>query len=355
MTLGSAEINSAQVCNHVRGFKESTEMTTKTSESNVKSESHGHNALRMNAETACRALAGMFLVAASPMVLGCSDDLSTTDEPDDSGRSRRGRSDRNDESNVNGSSSNGSEGAESGGGSSSDATVGGGNNPSDAGVSDAGLPGSPDTYTADADPYEYEYYGEYYEYYSYPYVDVEVLAAIIAPAKADGCMWDGISCNEIDPATLQELGSLGLIALGAPAGIARIEAVSQLVGYATGLAIEAGRKPDPFGQIELSTSRGTYQAIPFGPVQDSFRVPINVRAERVPLDERLRVRLNFADSDLEYDDPIGSVVLGEREIVGALYDAYYGETNTVWIPTFDAADPLRSGVMAVQIYIVGRY
>lgn len=177
-------------------------------------------------------------------------------------------------------------------------------------------------------------------------VDITVTAALVAPAKIDGCQWDGLSCNPVSPDLLTDFSDLAGTVAAAAVGVPRNSAISELVSYVLGGVIGTLSKPDPRGQISISARNGSLGPVLIPERSDSFKIDIDYTVTGIVLDSSFRMTIQLEDVDQINHDTIGTVILRQDEIIDAL-----NEERTVWIPTFEGDGALAAGIVAVELSV----
>ncbi len=157
------------------------------------------------------------------------------------------------------------------------------------------------------------------------YVDVRFNFLLVGPVKADGCQWDGLSCNEPqEKSILEALSGLGN---GTIATIVTL--------YNSG-AFNALNKPDPRGRIEHQT-----QFIEFLASQDQFMGPMGTMSvfRSIPFENSMLFSVYLEDEDLSNHDLIwtGSLRFSEFE------DAFLSQ-NDFWIDLRDVSQKQLMGI-----------
>lgn len=152
-------------------------------------------------------------------------------------------------------------------------------------------------------------------------VQVDILGAYIAPAKADGSCWDG-TCA-VDQATLDQVAE-ALAETGDPYAEAAAVALEL-----SGLAQSAYGPPDALGVAtiwnndiwDLPTNLATYDnndEDTFTPLWYGDPQQGNAIGWQAHFDDDFRIHIRLLDEDLTNDDPIGDVDINYDHVVAAL-------------------------------------
>lgn len=139
-------------------------------------------------------------------------------------------------------------------------------------------------------------------------VHVTLTSALVGPTKADGCQWDGFTCNA-----------------GGTAEVVRAVNTAMMSSnpYTAALAVLSGplsqsvEKPDPEGSAEMFTE-GQFDKRSLEKRQDCFTPQWGVRWLNVRLDRAMRLSVRLRDADLQLDDDMGMFDIGYESVVEAL-------------------------------------
>jgi hypothetical protein len=129
--------------------------------------------------------------------------------------------------------------------------------------------------------------------------------ATIAPAKLDGSAWDGLG------------GIVPTLTAGAASAMGAGTDTAIVVAHVTGEALSHFTRPDPYGWAEARGARVDLKRTS-DTLMPSWSAP---PLRKITLDGSARVRVHLIDHDLDADDPIGDVELGDKELREALASA----------------------------------
>lgn len=132
--------------------------------------------------------------------------------------------------------------------------------------------------------------------------------AWIAPAKSNGCQWDGLTCNSGGSSKALQAVSSALAAANPPAAV---------FGALAGPAAQSLEKPDPAGTATLFV-RGQQNVASLSKKQDSFTPTWDVQWQSVTLDDSVRLHVTLIDKDIQNDDDIGSFMINASTLRAAL-------------------------------------
>jgi hypothetical protein len=132
----------------------------------------------------------------------------------------------------------------------------------------------------------------------------------IALGKFDGMRWDGP--GKVEPAQMQRL----VLALGAANPYAAVAAV---LGEPANRALA---RPEVLGKATLWTADGTGPATVLSAERDTFTPTFSGPPSwsGVPLDGTARLNVELADSDMMFNDPIGTFQINRDDMLHALQE-----------------------------------
>jgi hypothetical protein len=140
-------------------------------------------------------------------------------------------------------------------------------------------------------------------------VSVRIESALVNATKSDGSCWDeGCNAADVKAAVDAFKAVTSLLADVVPAASAYVDAANVLTEFAPTLA-SATSKPDPKGTATMLASNGN-ASLTLAKNQDTFTPQWpDALFTKVPLDSGTSLTVDLADSDLAYDDPMGSLTL----------------------------------------------
>ncbi|MEZ4472093.1 MAG: MopE-related protein [bacterium] len=138
-----------------------------------------------------------------------------------------------------------------------------------------------------------------------PVLNITVTQVFLSPGVSDGSAWDGF-------------GNVGQADFAAAAQAALSGNLASLTAVAAQFANAAYAPPDPFGTATLLQGPIS-RSLNLAEIQDTYSPQWAGISWRVALDPAAdtRVRISLTDADLANDDPIGTVEVGQADLIAA--------------------------------------
>jgi hypothetical protein len=154
-----------------------------------------------------------------------------------------------------------------------------------------------------------------------PYVNIDIISALLGPSKSDGTSWD---VSSTVPASVTDALAVALEAPG----------TGPILNFMATATVQALSKPDPIGTAQLDEGTGFDPTLNIelaneeDNTEDTFEPtwpgPPGWRSVKLSAD--LKVRLTIEDEDLVYNDDVGVATVTYTEIVAAWVDG-----RTYWV------------------------
>ncbi len=137
-----------------------------------------------------------------------------------------------------------------------------------------------------------------------PHLNIDILGALIGPGKSDRTQWDGF--GDVP----EELWLTVAILVEMP--------VNDVLDFLSRAAVQSLAKPDPFGTVELDLGDGWEQPMELANRSNTFQ-PLFDDAiyTNIPVETQLRMKVELWDEDVNFDDPIGAVIISKDDILAA--------------------------------------